>query len=347
MFEPDLIGSCKMMQAENIDKYQRKYLINWRIHLLVFMIAFAIITSRRPDALLNAQFWAEDGRVWYAEAYSLGVMPSLFVLHTGYFQTASRLTAGIAQFFPFIWAPLIFNLTAILIMILPVNLLVSSRFALLIPNFYYRLFIGALYLALPNSFEVHANITNSHWYLAILACMVFLATPSTILIWQLFDVGIIVVSGLSGPFSIMLVPIATIIWFVRRKKFLLILVAFLYTGALVQALAIYNGRHHILLGATPALFTKITGQLFLGALLGQKGLEWLTVHFWGYELLLVLTATAGITAFLYSFLKAPLELQMFNCLATLVFFASLLSPVESGTIPAWVSLSTIGFGCRY
>jgi len=177
--------------------------------------------------------------------------------------------------------------------------------------------------------------------------MVFLATSSTILTWQIFDVGIIVLSALSGPFSIMLVPIATIIWFVRRKKFLLMLLAFLYIGALVQALAIYNGRHQISLGATPALFTKITGQLFLGALLGQQGLEWLTVHFWGYKLLLMLTAILGITAFLYSFVKAPLELQMFNCFATLVFFASLLSPVESGTIPAWLSLSMTGFGCRY
>jgi hypothetical protein len=189
-----------LMQALKTEISQRKSYKNWLGHICIFIAALAIIISRRPDAVFNAQFWAEDGTVWYEEAYNLGVIHSLFTTHTGYFQTASRLTAGFAQFFPFTWVPLIFNLTAILIKILPVNLLASSRFELLIPQFYLRLFIGFLYLALPYSAEVHANITNAHWYLAILGCMIILATPSTLFIWQFFDTGIILLLALSGPF---------------------------------------------------------------------------------------------------------------------------------------------------
>jgi hypothetical protein len=63
-----------------------------------------------------------------------------------------------------------------------------------------------------------------------------------------------------------LVPIATIIWLRRRKKYPLMLLPCLYMGALVQGLAIFltNSREPKALGATVALFTKITGQIFFG-----------------------------------------------------------------------------------
>src|SRR5438874_1851777 len=42
------------------------------LHLSVFFVAFFVIFLRRPDAILNAQFYAEDGKYWFAEAYNLG-----------------------------------------------------------------------------------------------------------------------------------------------------------------------------------------------------------------------------------------------------------------------------------
>ena len=41
-------------------------------HISVFLAAFLVVFSRRPDAILNAQFWAEDGKFWYADAYHFG-----------------------------------------------------------------------------------------------------------------------------------------------------------------------------------------------------------------------------------------------------------------------------------
>ena len=75
---------------------------------------------RRPDALLNAQFWAEDGAFWYADAYNAGPWISLFQPENGYFQTISRLVAGISLLFPLRDAPLFFNVAAITIQALPV-----------------------------------------------------------------------------------------------------------------------------------------------------------------------------------------------------------------------------------
>ncbi|NMG11230.1 hypothetical protein [Brasilonema sp. UFV-L1] len=326
--------------------------VGWRLQVFIFMIAFAILISRRPDALFNAQFWAEDGNCWYAEAYNLGILQSLVLPKGGYFQTISRLSAAFAQFFPLVWVPLIFNLIAIVIQILPVNLIASVRFWQLIPNLNTRLFLALLYLALPNSFEIHANITNAHWHLALLACMVVLATPSHVLVWQVFDIAVIVLSALSGPFSILLTPIAAIMWWLRRRKWSFILFLGLSAGTVIQGLAIlftgHSSRFHTPLGATPGLFAKIlASQVFLGALLGQKGSKFISSISFGYSIIAIFVAIAGISAFLYCLLKASLELRLFSIFAAGVFALSLFSPVVSETVPQWSILWLPGTGVRY
>jgi hypothetical protein len=69
---------------------------------------FAIVLFVRcPATILHPEFWAEDGVIWYSDAYTIG-WHSLFSPHTGYLQTISRLVALVAQGFPLQWAPGIF-----------------------------------------------------------------------------------------------------------------------------------------------------------------------------------------------------------------------------------------------
>ena len=82
--------------------------------LLIAVTGFVIIFSRRPDAILNAQFWAEDGQRWYADAYQFGLRCLLIPDELGgYFHSVSRLSALTALVFPFYMAPLVMNLFAI------------------------------------------------------------------------------------------------------------------------------------------------------------------------------------------------------------------------------------------
>jgi len=47
--------------------------VQWLAFLLsAIALAVIAIVSRRPDVILHPQFYAEDGVVWYAQAYSLG-----------------------------------------------------------------------------------------------------------------------------------------------------------------------------------------------------------------------------------------------------------------------------------
>jgi hypothetical protein len=322
----------------------------WRLYILLFISAFSIIVLRRPDAILNPQFWAEDGALWYANAYNDGIR-SVLIPQNGYLQTISRIVAAIAQFLPFEWAPLIFNGVAIFIQILPVIFLLSSRFSALIPNRYNRIFFSILYLALPNSWEIHANLTNAQWHLALLAFMVIVAKPDTRPVWRCFDTGVVLLSGLSGPFSILLVPIAAIRIWLDRERWLIVLFLLVSASALVQTLCLllaWQTRSQMFLGATPELLVRIlSGQVFLGALIGQGGYSWLVSSSEWRFIPALFIALIGLTVMIYALLKGPVELRFFIIFALLTFSTALISPQASATNPQWQVLTLPGVGGRY
>src|SRR5215471_1172458 len=97
-------------------------------HAAIFLASLFILFLRRPDALLNAQFYAEDGARWFADAYHVG-WRCLFLPESGYLQTVSRLIGLFCQLFPFALVPLVMNLFALFFQILPINILLSERFA--------------------------------------------------------------------------------------------------------------------------------------------------------------------------------------------------------------------------
>ncbi|HMS41456.1 MAG TPA: hypothetical protein PKE69_14585 [Pyrinomonadaceae bacterium] len=169
-------------------------------YFLLTLFGLVLIFTRRPDAFLNPQFWAEDGRNWFAQAYNNSVLTALFTPEAGYFQTISRIIAAVAQIFPFEFAPLIFNLSAIGIKMSVAGFLLSKRLSNLLPDTPLRFFAAFIYLALPHSYETHANLTNAQWHLAFLAFLIIIAAPSEKTTGKIFDFAAVSLSAGSGPF---------------------------------------------------------------------------------------------------------------------------------------------------
>lgn len=188
----------------------------WQHAIGLFVIAFACIVLRRPDVLLTPQFWAEDGRIWFQNAYNIGPITSLFVPMNGYFQTVSRAVAALAQLVPLHFAPDFFNIIAIGIKTLPVLLLFSARFASIVPRMSTKVLLAAIYLFLPNVEEIYANITNAHTFLALLAFMTVVAPPPHTVREKITDTATYLFSGLSGPFVLFLLPIIAVRWYATR-----------------------------------------------------------------------------------------------------------------------------------
>lgn len=133
-----------------------------------------MIASRRPDILLNAQPWAEDGVKSGCRASTMMVFGQQYSYHkNGYYQTISKLSYGFGLLFGVKYAVLIANSIAISIRCMMVVFLLSSRFAAF--RLYYRVFLAAYFILMPNLAEGYVNITNAHWYLAMYLMLTLIA----------------------------------------------------------------------------------------------------------------------------------------------------------------------------
>ncbi len=335
------------MKTSLVVHWRLPVVISRQLHAAIFIIAFIILVSREPSRISNAQFWAEDGSAFYEKAHNFGAFRSLLIPYAGYLCITQRLVMSFAQLFPLVWVPLISNVIALSIQVLPVTLILSSRFASAIPNFSTRFLLALIYLALPNSYEIYANIASTQWYLALLACMVILAKPSPHLEWRIFDFTVVLLSALTGPFAILLVPLALLYWWLRPDQWTLILNLGLAIGLVLQgfALRFVTGTPRSIspLEASPELLLKIlSGQVFFSALAGQTGYEKLVTLPDSYNVATDLIAVIGLVIILYAILKSPLELRIFILYGSLIFAAAL----ASATVP-WKILLIPGAAPRY
>jgi hypothetical protein len=328
--------------ALSLPQGPRRAVGRWLAPLGISTAGTLIIVSRRPDALFNPQFWAEDGTIWYAEAHAHGLR-SLLSPYLGYFQTLPRVVAVAAQILPLTWAPFAFNLVAVALMLLPVWLLASQRFARL-ASLRVRLGFGFLILALPNTHSLCANVTNSQWYLALAALLVLLAEP-TEAPTPAFDLTVLGLCAVSGPFAIFLAPVAALMWWKRKtgntpsrgRARMLILAA----GCLLQGLGMWlvrSDRPRVALGASPLRLAQILAvNVFLTPVLGgHAALPY--VH----PGAAIVAATLGLGIMAYAVVRGLLELRMFFLFAGGVLASALALPLGAD----WDMLAK-GYGERY
>jgi hypothetical protein len=231
-------------------------------------------------------------------------------------------------------APLATNLIAIAVQALPVNLLLSFRSAAW-GNLRFRALLAAIYLALPNCSELSCGITESQWLLAFCAFLLLVASPPTSLPGRIFDLFILVLCGLTGPFCALFFPIALFFAWKQPNRWRWVPVGVLTAVCLVQAWAFLildpAGRTHAPLGASLALFTRIlAGDIYCTALLGANRLAVLP----GLQVFIFLVCAAFACTALVAFclLKSPLQLRFLLLLSAALFALSLLSPI--GPVPA-------------
>ena len=317
---------------------------------LLGIAIFSLITFLRwPEILTHPTFWGEDGWFWWPEARKFG-LGSLFMPHTGYFQTDSRLIGLLAAPFPLKDGPLIFALAAFIFQIMPPAYFLSSRCAALCPSTALRFMIGAILCAMPNTWEVYANLTNSQWHLAILSCLIIMASsPRTTMAW-VFDLSMLIVGSFSGPFSILLAPVAIWITWCNFDKARIIRLSVVLIGACLQIYSILHLARGVppYLGATPTAMARLIGGQIVGAsLLGHRHLEQIySLSLWKDNVLpwiITIVALWLVCVASYRFVA----LRIYGFFAITVFSASMACPVSTGTIPTWTAFTAMDFGGRY
>jgi hypothetical protein len=322
----------------------RRFLPLWGM-----LIAGVLIVSRRPDAIMHAQFWAEDGEMYYANVYSRGLLATLAVPQSGYFQELPTLAAGIAQLVPLALAPLVTNAIAIVIRVLPVGLLISRRAETISPDVRVRALLAALYIALPGAPEADGDIVNALWYLAVAAVIVLMLRPPVGRSARVLDVAIVALCSVTGVFSIALAPLALLYrrWRGAAAVSRLTL-AILAVGAAIQLIAIFVLEYHLPPGfsveerPTVALHATAPGllQIFGLRVIAEPLLGNSTVLGSMPAILLGLLSAAGA---LVAFRRGTAELKLMIAFGGALFVMALARPLDIG----WPGLTVFPDGARY
>ena len=318
-------------------------------HILIFFAAVAIALSRRPAVLLHAQFFAEGGTVFFADAYNHGLASLLMATpRAGYLQIFERLIALLACLFPLAAAPAITHFISLTVMALPVNLFLSSRYRF-VGSVPVRAVAALVYLALPSTGEVFANVATIKAYMPILALLVIFAIPDRRTGWRIFDIAVLALFSVTGPTVVLLFPAIALLWWLRRQRWVM---AALAPGAVAQGIVIITTMHkmrtHVTapLGATPSLLLEILSrQVFLAPVLGVKTMPPTTGS--GYLAFSVLTTLLGVATIINCALRAALELKLFLLCAAVLTTASLVFPLCSTTVPQWQVMVMPGACNRY
>jgi hypothetical protein len=302
-----------------------------------------VIILRRPDSVLNAQFWAEDGRNFFAEAYNHGALAALFIPYNGYLHVVPRLAAGIATIAPLALAPLVMNAVAIIIQTLPALVLASRRMAAAFPDRKVRVALALLYLVGPGTAgEINANVSNSQWHLAVLAwCLI--ATSSARSARNIAtDAAILAFTGLSGPFALLLIPFAAISSWMRERRIVTLNSCVLLACAVIQVavVALSGTRQVAELDASLAVAGEILScQIFMPALLGAPVCAALGKP---APIALLAIVVCGVAAVSYGAIKGPVAIRMFVAFAGLTLVTSVAAPLTS-----WPNLAVPGSSMRY
>lgn len=309
----------------------RGFRLDRRKTIAIMALACALFVMRRPDAIVRPQFWAEDGAVWYADAYGLGPVRSLFSTQDGYFSTYLRLTADASLALPLRWAPLLFVLVALALQLAPAAVFLSSRFKHVVRSDAARVAIVGLYVLAPNVAETHLNATNAQWYLALLAFLAVTAGPPAGRAWKAFDAGVLALSGLSGPYALFLLPVVALAWLRDRERRHLGNAAILAACAAVQVSALLVGTRGARVAVLPrmdalTLLYMLAKQVWVGGVAGARA-GIVAAPDGTRHLFAALAATAAAAIVLgRAVARGPFALKAFILFAGLNLLASLACP---------------------
>lgn len=341
-----------MLKAKTLARLDQTW-----FRLLLLAVAAALTFARVPSRLLRPELYAEDGSFWLQDAYLRGVS-SLLLPHTGYLQILSRLCGLLFLVLPMTQAPLLFAVVAFAVQLAPVALLLSARGAGLLPSLPARLMLVAYYVGEPNSSEVQINVTNAMWHLAV-AGFLIIVLPKPRRAWAVAaDLAALVLSGLSGPFALLLAPVAG--WRVlqdwlrerRLARLDLIYAAAIGACAVIQAgcLLVDAGTQRITnLGASSLGLCRIlVARVFIGGIIAEGRAAQLVhaPHAVG-DAVAVLASFAGVALLAAAWWRGPTAYRQFVLFGALIVAGGLASPMITGLQPQWPLMSLPIAGGRY
>ncbi|MGC8460644.1 MAG: hypothetical protein ACP5OR_02185 [Candidatus Dormibacteria bacterium] len=299
--------------------------------LLLAGCTVCIAVLRSPATLLAPHFFAEDGSVWYANAYNAGWLATLVLPYHGMNMLLPRLTAAASLLLPLKDVPVMYFGVSIALRLVVVGYVASDRLADAVPSRLTRYAMCIIYLVLPNSWEVNASMSNSMWHLAVLGILVIIAAPPHSRGWRIADGIAIACVGLTGPFAIACLPCAGVVWLLRRTRWSSGVAIAFGCATLLQLSLLAQRFHGIPMvgdpGALPSVIAgALAGQVAFGGLVGAHGYELIHQAAW-WSNSTIQAAIAAVVVFILGWIAArhPKDLGIIVVYGLGIFIAGIVN----------------------
>ena len=290
-----------------------------KLSLLSYALVCIVVFYRRPDAFYHSQFWAEEGIVFYKDAFENG-FSSLFYTCAGYYHLFPRLLACLAVSLqlPFHVITILFCYAWLFILFL----LVFYIWKRLPFQSFQKFAIVLVIVLLPLQSEVFMNQTNMQWIMALFPIIIFSSlNNNSTTHWLWLDIIVLIITGFTGPnFTVLLPLFLFLVWFQksiwRKQKPVLFLYAIAIAIGLIGGLALMNHGSVSRTNATSFI------------LLNEGFIKYVFAQYW----------FMFIGKFVF---KMPLIIMIIGCLLTGIFFGWVLKQLFQKQIPHFVVISFI------
>lgn len=184
----------------------KNLLVNKFVFSLLVGIAICLLFPRlnAPAGPISRYLWAEDSSTFLLQAKLLGIS-SIWQPYAGYLHIYPRLIALIANQFSLIYTPWIFFSGWLVAYTFAFSVIIQRALSLGIKPLSVAGFVLLVSLQ-PHFGEVYFTLTNAQWCLGTALCIWILSIEEVSLPALFFTIPIWLILGLTGPFSILLIP---------------------------------------------------------------------------------------------------------------------------------------------
>ena len=308
--------------------------LNKNYKYILILIVLLICFYRSPYIFLNGRFLAEDGSVWFSNAYSYGFLKGITQIYFGtqYFNLWANITSVIAILFPLKFAPLVTVYMAFLAQLYLYVFIIfgESNFLTNKLDKIIGVFIVIITPAMVPQVWLASNV--SQVYFSITTILIYFQRENIKNFYYKFSPYLLLVSSLSSIIPCLLSPFFVLKYLKQKSKFNLINALLISIGTIFQFILFF----YIKLSGLEALsdgpryivnFEKIfnfTYNVVVKSFLGRDLTQNIYFNFDYLQNNLILIALLIILAII--FLKASLvHIKKDKILKTLIFFFLLQS----------------------
>lgn len=169
---------------------------------IFFIFIFVLLFTRNSEAILNAQFFAEEGKEFFKNAYE---QKNIFTTYMEYCHLIPNIVAYVCVKLSVLYSPLLFHVATLIINTYCCFYFSLNNCEVVVENKNTRRIASIFIACNPLSHEILGNLTNIQWYLNIYVILYIFSDVTNK--FKYYNHTFIVFCILTSPTLILIVPI--------------------------------------------------------------------------------------------------------------------------------------------